>query len=65
MEQANLYDLLAKSEEKNAVLEKRIKGFEMNNESLSNEVDRQRKELESLRRPKRTYYGKPYLKKAA
>lgn len=50
MIEANLYVLLALSAKLNAILEKRIKGFEMNNKSLSDEIDRQAKMIESRRK---------------
>ncbi len=62
---ANLYVLLALSAKLNAILERRIKGFEMNNKSLSDEVDRQAKLIESPTKPGKTHHGKPYLRKVA
>ena len=40
---------LVLSEEKNAELQKRVKGFEMITENLSSEVDRQSKEIRLLK----------------
>ena len=65
MEDANLYVILAWTAEQNTIYRKRIKGFEILSENLSNEVDRQAKEIELLRQPKKTYNGKSYLRKAA
>ena len=65
MEFRILYLALASSEAQNASFRKREKGFENLLEILSNKVDRQQREIESLRQPKKTYHGKPYLKKAA
>ncbi len=65
MKQPNLYVLLALFAEQNASLRKREKGFENLVEILSEEVDRQQREIESLRQPKKTYHGKPYFRKAA
>ncbi len=65
MENIILYFALEVSEAQNASFRKREKGFENIIKSLANEVDSQRRENDSLRQPKKTYQGKPHLKKAA
>jgi hypothetical protein len=50
METTNLYFALVLSEVRNVELTKKIKGFENLTETLSAEVDRQRVEIESVKR---------------
>jgi hypothetical protein len=49
----NLFILLVLSEVRNAGLEKRIRAFESLVKILSNEIDRQREEIESMKRQSR------------
>ena len=65
MEFRILYFALASSEVQNASFRKREKGFENLLEILSNKVDRQQREIESLRQPKKTYQGMSLLRKTA
>ncbi len=65
MEFIKLYFALASSEAQNANLRKREKGFENLLQILSKEVDRQRREIESLRQPKKTYQGMALVRKTA
>lgn len=65
MEFRILYFALASSEAQNASFRKREKGFERIIKSLANEVDSQRREIESLRQPKKTYQGMSLLRKTA
>jgi hypothetical protein len=48
MEITNLFCILALSEARNAELNKRVEGFERIAETLSTEIDRQRKEIELM-----------------
>ncbi len=50
MENANLYLVLVLSEARNAELNKKIEGFERITKALSMEVDRQREEIELMKR---------------
>lgn len=65
MLEANLYVLLALFAERNAILEKRVKDFEQLAGNLTEGYQKQEKLNELLRQSKKTYHGKPYLRKAA
>jgi hypothetical protein len=53
MRLTNLLIILILSEIKNAELEKKVEGFENLTKGLSMEVDRQRKEIEAMKRQRK------------